>query len=422
MNDISIQESSKLEEQGQSTPSLFKQHNFIFLWIASAFSSISISMFLFSQSWYVVDRLGLEASIGLIFIASSVPRLLFMAVGGVLADRMSRSLIMFISDITRAILLVGVVLLVLLDAVTLWSFVGLALIFGILDAFFWPASSSLIPTIVKKDTITRANSVIQMTNQFCTIFGPMVAGFLIVWGGYAFSFGVVAALLFMASICVYMIKLKKKDSVEEGTASTGMLQSIKEGLSYVKKSSFLSTLLMLTLFLNLFIAGPLVMGLPLFVKNVLGGETLEYSYLEGAIAGGMLIGSIIIGILNVRKKRGKIAIIGIGFTALFYLALSLSPFFWLSFIFVLFIGLTMSIVNLPLISVVQSLISQEMLGRVMSLLSMSSMGLIPISYAITSILLAAGVSINTIMTFGALPLLIAIPIVYWKVPDIRTVD
>lgn len=422
MGEIAVQERVEFTGQQQPEPSLFKQPNFMFLWIASAFSGLSISMFLFSQSWYVVDRLGLEASIGLIFIASSVPRLLFMAIGGVLADRISRSLIMFISDITRAVLLVGVVLLVLFDAVSLWSFVGLALIFGILDAFFWPASSSLVPTLVPKETITRANSLIQMTNQFTTLFGPMLAGLLIHWGGYAFSFGSVAVLLFIASLCVYRIKLKKKAPAGDSESPTNMIQSIKEGIRYVRQSSFLSTLLALSLFLNLFIAGPLIMGLPLYVKNILGGGTLDYSYLEGTLAGGMLLGSLIIGILNVQKKRGKIAIISIGFISLFYFALSFSELFWISLLLVFLIGLTMSIINLPLISVVQSVVSQEMIGRVMSLMSMSGMGLIPVSYALTSVLLAAGLGINTIMTIGSLPLVVAIPIIYMKVASIRTMD
>ncbi|WP_267879694.1 MFS transporter [Caldalkalibacillus mannanilyticus] len=140
MSELTIGKEKEIVEVEEVT--LFKQKHFLFLWIAGLFSSLSVSFFMFSQSWYVVEVLKLEASLGLIFIAASVPRLLFMALGGVIADRMSRSLIMFISDMTRALLIVGLVVLLVLDMISLWTFVGFALVFGVLDAFFWPASGA----------------------------------------------------------------------------------------------------------------------------------------------------------------------------------------------------------------------------------------------------------------------------------------
>ena len=87
--------------------SIFRNRNFLLLWAAAFLSSFGISFFLFSESWYIVNVLNLEASLGLIYIASSIPRLLFMIISGTVADRMSKTKIMFLSDFSRGILLVG---------------------------------------------------------------------------------------------------------------------------------------------------------------------------------------------------------------------------------------------------------------------------------------------------------------------------
>ena len=75
-----------------------KTKTYFFLWGAAFLSSFGISFFLFSESWYIVNVLNLEASLGLIYIASSIPRLLFMIISGTVFDRMSKTKIMFLSD------------------------------------------------------------------------------------------------------------------------------------------------------------------------------------------------------------------------------------------------------------------------------------------------------------------------------------
>lgn len=420
MSELTIgKEKEVVEVEGVS---LFKQKHFLFLWIAGLFSSLSVSFFMFSQSWYVVEVLKLEASLGLIFIAASVPRLLFMALGGVIADRMSRSLIMFISDVTRALLIVGLVVLLVLDMISLWTFVGFALVFGVLDAFFWPASGAILPSLVSKEQLTRANSLVQVTNQFSMIVGPMIAGFIIHWLGYTVVFSATAILLTIAGVLVYMIKATPTKQTTEDTQEDGMMKALIEGIKYVKSNEFLKTLLVASIFLNLFVVGPLVMGLPLFVKNILDGSTLDFSFLEGALAFGMLTGAVIVGVLNIQKKRGLFALTMLGIMSLCYLALSQTTMLWQSVMALFLIGMMMSASNIPIMAIIQSIVEKEMIGRVMSIVSMSSMGLIPVSYALTSLFLAIGFPISTVMLIGAVPLILFLIYIFLRVPIIRTFD
>ncbi|MGM7701850.1 MFS transporter [Pseudalkalibacillus sp. Hm43] len=409
--------------QGELAPAIWKNRNFLFLWIAGLCSSFGLAIFMFSEAWYVVEVMGLEASLGLVFIASSVPRVLFMMIGGAVADRFSKNFIMFLSDILRAGVAVALVLWLLFGDVTIWSFVLFALIFGILDAFFWPASGGLLPALVSKEQLTRANSVIQMTSQSSFILGPMLAGAVIALGSYVFAFSMTAALLAIASIAILLIRTsKKKAEGGEQEAASDLFKSIKEGIAYVKESSFLLALILFAVFINLFMVGPLQMGLPLFVKNVLGGNSLDFSYLEGMLAGGMLLGSILIGVLNVQKRRGLLVIAAVGINGLFFTLFSFTNELWQSLALIALLGSTFSIINIPIITAIQATIKEEMLGRVMSLLSMASLGLVPVSFAVTSLFLSVGVDITTIMLVGGGLIVLLSIVIYTKVPGLRNFD
>ncbi|WP_257347914.1 MFS transporter [Pseudalkalibacillus decolorationis] len=406
-------------KQEAQIPALWKNRNFLLLWIADLCSSFGLSIFMFSQSWYVVEVMGLEASLGLVFIASSIPRVVFMVIGGAIADRFNKNLIMFISDFTRAGVAGALVVWLLFGDVTLWSFVLFAFVFGILDAFFWPANGGLLPSLIEKQQLTRANSIIQMTSQSSFIVGPMLAGAIIALGNYVTTFSITAGLLVIASIAVLLIKVKKKTEENDDHSDSNLLGSIKEGIVYVRQSAFLSALVVFAVLINLFMVGPLQMGLPLFVDNVLQGDSLVYSYLEGAFAGGMLVGSIVVGILNIQKKRGLLVIFSVLCSGFLFSLLSQTGILWQSLVAIALLGATFSLINIPIFAAVQSVVKDEMIGRVMSLLSMASLGLVPVSFAITSGLLSTGIDVSQVMLGGGVLIILVAALIFWKVTGLR---
>nr|WP_255357586.1 MFS transporter [Fictibacillus sp. FJAT-27399] len=104
-----------------------------------------------SETWFVIRALEAPSKLGIIMMLTSIPRVLLMSIGGVLADRMKRSHVIFISNLTRGLLVLGLVLLIMNDSMNL-IFLGIfALCFGVLDAFYWPANQSMLPTIVEKE-------------------------------------------------------------------------------------------------------------------------------------------------------------------------------------------------------------------------------------------------------------------------------
>ncbi|MBX0358202.1 MFS transporter [Halobacillus sp. Nhm2S1] len=417
VNEMALQHS---ETETKEIPSIFKNRNFLLLWGAALLSSFGISFFLFSQSWYVVNVLGLEASLGMLYIAVSIPRVLFMIISGTVADRFDKAKIMFLSDFIRGLLLIGLVVWFMFGGITLWTFVTFAFFFGILDAFFWAAESAVIPSIIHKDHLTRGNSIIQMTNQTSFILAPMLAGVIIAFGNYEIVFATTAVMLIVASALIFLMRVPKVK--EESEEQKRFWDDFREGILYVKHSRVISLVVLTTIFMNLFLVGPLTMGLPLFVKTILEGTAMDFSFLEAGLAVGMLFGSIVVGVLNVKKNRGKIGILALVIAGMAFTGLSFTTELWMSILCLGIFGFALSGSNIPFIAAIQSLIEEKMLGRVMGLISLASMGLIPVSYALTSGVLAFGVSIHHIMAVGAILVTLYSMFIFFRFRELREIE
>ncbi|HDR4041968.1 TPA: MFS transporter [Bacillus anthracis] len=410
------QNKSALEGSGKP---LLKNTNFLFLWAATLFSSFALAFFTFSQTWYIAKTLNLEASLGVVFVALSVPRLIFMIIGGAVADKFPKKNIMFYSNIIRAILVATILTWFIVGDVTLYTFALFALFFGLADAFFWSADGSILPELVEKSRLTQANSLTQMTNQASVILGPVLGGILIKFTNYETIFSITILLLIVAAILVQKIQFTMP---EQQNTDKGMFTSIKEGILYVKESPFLSTFLICSAFLNLFLIGPMQVGFPLFVKNVLHGDSLQFSYLEASVGGGIAIGAVIVGLKNINRRRGLFCIIMMLLSGVFFLSINFSTVLWQALLAGMFYGITIAMAIVPLMAMIQSTVKEEMMGRVMSLLMLSSMGFIPLSYAFTSIALAIGIPIVTVMKSGAIAVIVFVLFVAIRVPVVRKFD
>ncbi|MBJ8110306.1 MFS transporter [Bacillus cereus group sp. N6] len=410
------QNKSALKENAKP---LLKNTNFLFLWAATLFSSFALAFFTFSQTWYIAKTLNLEASLGVVFVALSVPRLIFMIIGGAVADKFPKKNIMFYSNIIRAILVATILTWFIVGDVTLYTFALFALFFGLADAFFWSADGSILPELVEKSRLTQANSLTQMSNQASVILGPVLGGILIKFTNYETIFSITILLLIVAAILVQKIQFTMP---EQQNTDKGMFTSIKEGILYVKESPFLSTFLLCSAFLNLFLIGPMQVGFPLFVKNVLHGDSLQFSYLEASVGGGMAIGAVIVGLKNINRRRGLFCIIMMLLSGVFFLSINFSTVLWQALLGGMFYGITIAMAIVPLMAMIQSTVKEEMMGRVMSLLMLSSMGFIPLSYAFTSIALAIGIPIVTVMKSGAIAVIVFVLFVAIRVPVVRKFD
>ncbi|MDD9791692.1 MFS transporter [Priestia megaterium] len=388
---------------------------FIYLWVASTFSSLSISMYLTIEQWYVVNYLNSKSSLGIILMATTIPRVLLMIIGGVVSDKYRRSKIIFFSLLTRCFMLLLMALFYTNNLLSLSALFIFALLFGASDAFFWSARDSIVPGIIHKEQLVRANSVIQTTNQLSVMFGPVLGATLLSLFSYSTIFLIIAFTLLISIILLQFIKEKKTLKPKK----TSILRDLAEGINYVKDSSFLLTVMGTFIIVNLFFIGPLMLSIPILAEDRFKGNAFYLSILQSSFASGMLLGAIVMGWLNIKSNRGKLAISFILLEGLLLMIFSQGINLWLAAAILLAIGCCVSGINIPIVSLIQEKTPSTIVGRVMSVNTMVSMGLIPVSYGLVSTLLSINVDIKSILLCAGIVIILFSVLLFSKASDLK---
>ncbi|RZT15537.1 MFS transporter [Fictibacillus sp. BK138] len=410
----------KLETENLE-PSVIKNPKFVVLWLASAFSSLAFSIYLTTEAWLVVDGMDLKVWLGIIMMMTTLPRVFLMVFGGVLADRQKRSQVLFILNLIRASLVFGLVVLLYAGSLNIWILAAFAFCFGILDAFFWPSSSSLLPAVIRKEQITRANSILQTTNQMTFMIAPAIAGFMMKFRSYEEAFALTGVLLLLSSFLVRNMN-EETSKGSDRNEKRSVFQDLKEGFLYVRGIPFLIVTMCSSVVVNLLLVGPLNIGIPILVKDSLSGDALDLSYLESSIAIGMIIGAVLVGILNIRRKRSVISLFLIFLLGILCALFSQIDTLWQGLLILSAAGLCLSISNIISPSLTQELVETKMMGRVQSMMATSSAGLAPLSFALVSVLLSFEVSISHIMFVSCTLMALFSLMVLWRVRIVWTID
>ncbi|MFD1449225.1 MFS transporter [Oceanobacillus sojae] len=382
---------------------LFKNRTFVLLFVAGIFGVVSFSMFLTTTTWFVISESGSASSLGLVLIAATVPRIAMMIFGGVVADRYKKTTIMFLANFVQAVLLLILYILIKNDGLSLSLLLVIAAGFGMLDAFFGPASSSMIPKIVEKSQLQRANALFQGVDQVSFVAGPIIAGILMESVGVSGSYFVAMILALLSAVIIY------PRFINEGPVALQEKQKpikeIKEGLAYIRNSRFLLTGLAVLITLNFFVFGTLHIAIPFLVESY-GGTPLNLSYMEASLGIGLVAGTGVLSTVLI-KRKGRTSLFGLLGALISYVIFALVPNLTMLTVVVFFIGFSMSFVFIPFFTAAQEQTEDYIMGRVMSIIFLAMNGFDPISYALVSGLSAADISIQVILlSFAAIGLII----------------
>src|SRR5690625_4067742 len=298
---------------------------------------------------------------GMLFVAASIPRLLFLSVGGVVADRFSKSKILFFSDLTRALLIGAILILVFTETVNVWHLIVMAMMFGISDAFSYPATNSLVPSILDEEQFQKGNSLIQMTTLISPIFGPAIGGTMIAFIGFQGVFTVALVMLLLASMVVLFIKHKTLKKEEEKNPWL----DLKEGFQYARNHEIIRSIMLIALILNFLFTGPIAIGLPLIVKDVFLGDAISLAVVESSLGLGSLIGTIVLVIVTL-KKPGKFMVSSLTLLGILYTIVGFANSLFITAALVLFMAIFIQFMNIPLITSLQKTTEKAMFGRMMS--------------------------------------------------------
>jgi hypothetical protein len=378
--------------------SLFTNRNFLLLWVGQGLSVLGDQFALIGLPWLVLQVTGDPLALGTVLAIQSIPRALFMLVGGAVTDRFSARTVMLVSDLLRLALFGLLAAFTYAGQVQLWMLYVLALLFGLFSGFFNPASAAIAPRLVRPEHLQTANSLVQATAQLSTFLGPGLAAGLIALlssqtgvgeagpglEGIALAFAVDAFSFLVSAVTLWMMR---DDAVSIAAPIPGenMLSAIRAGIVYVWQTPFLRTAYLLIMAVNLFCVGPLEVGIPYLANTRLKEGVVAFGLIMAAYGGGNLAGILLAGTLPkpapVILKRITVILVlvfGVGLVGLSQLTTTA-----VGFIIALIMGMGNGYLALSYITIIQRLTPAAMLGRMMSLLMLANLGLVPISQAVT---------------------------------------
>src|SRR5256885_6819100 len=247
-------------------------------WASMVCSGFATQMVSVAVGWQVFAIHRSAFDLGLIGLAEFAPVPLLALPAGQLADRLSRTALVFASSFAEAIV-VGLLLLVTLGgARELWQFVALAALTGATSAFGTPAGRSLTPEIVPSELLAGALAMRSVGGQAATIAGPALGGLLFaIRPELVYASG--AALLVVSALLVLGV------SPAETTERAGPeppLQNLLAGIRFIRSTPIILGAITLDLFAVLF--GGAVALLPLFAREILHTGPLRLGVLRSATA------------------------------------------------------------------------------------------------------------------------------------------
>lgn len=411
---------------------IMRQRDFRLLWISQGIGRLGDQFYLVALPWLVLQLTGDAFAMSTVLAVASIPRALFMLIGGALTDRFSSRTLMLASSLLRLVLVALLSGLVLAGSIELWMLYPFALIFGLMDGFFYPALNAIVPQLVDQERLQTGNALIQGTGQLAMFAGPIVAGSLIafldgglgpaavqdtVGNGIAFAFN--AFTFLVSAIMLWMMKgHQPKQVAAAADKHESVWSSIRDGLAYVSEDVTLRTFFLITAAITFLMNGPFGIGVPVLAETRFEEGAAAFGMILSAFGGGSFLGTVMAGILP-KPAPLRFATILLVLTSMMGIGLALLGFVSSAFAaaaVAFAMGVANGYVVILFITWLQSRTPAALLGRMMSLLMFALVGLNPISSALAG----AVAKLHATMLFaGAGSLLVMIALISLFSPTVR---
>jgi predicted MFS family arabinose efflux permease len=336
--------------------------DFRILWIGAGTSTIGTWMQKVAQSWLVLTVSGSAFYLGLDSFLGELPILLFTLLGGVIADRHNRRLLLQGSQVVQMTCAFVLMSIVFFDVVRIWHILALSFVAGTAQAFGGPAYQSLIPQLVPKDDLPNAVALNSIQFNIARVIGPLLAGVTLATLGSAACFGI-NGLSFVAVIAgLSMLRVRHTPS----TSRLSLAEELRGGLVYVRHHRPLLALTAIA-FVATFLGLPLLTFLPVFAQKVFGRGVGEYSRMMAFSGAGAVTGALVVAWLGRFVHMGRTLLVVLALFGGLITAFALSDVLWLSYALLFAGGAALIVVFSLLTSLVQLIAPNELRGRVMSI-------------------------------------------------------
>lgn len=322
-----------------------------------------------TRGWLIYELTDSALQLGLVRGVQAIPLLLLSPVAGSAADRYSRKMQVVLAQVANGILFGVTALLIFTGLIQPWHVYVTAVLMAIVQTFLQPARAALISDAVPPNRLTNAIGLNAVVFNTARSTGPALAGILIAKFGTGGAYSAQALFFFLATIWTTQLRSAQASagsSRRHSAHAESFGRSIIEGWKFSWHNDVVRTGLLIVMFVSLFM-GPFTTLLPVFARDILHVGAAGQGLLLTAMGVGALCSAVLIASAGDRLPRGMIMLGSVMLYGVFTVIFAASPWFWLSIVLMVIIGLCHVHSHALVQTVIQSYSPSEFRGRTMAI-------------------------------------------------------
>jgi MFS family permease len=361
----------------------------------------------------VLDASGRMTDLGVVLAATMVPTLVLLLVGGAVADRVRRRTVLIVTNLATAAVMAVLAAVLVTGHYDLVVVAGLAFVSGAVSAFSQPALRGIVPELVARRDLQRANALLASSQNTVRILGPMIASVLVATVGGGWALAADAATYLLAAAAFTRIPAASRPP----SATRPLWRDLADGWSVFRSMRWVVVMTVSFALVNAFTVGP---------WNVLGPQVVSSA--DGAVgwgtvqtvrAVGLLLMSVIAVRLVLRRPLRDGRLWGT-LAGLPLLAVGLSGDTWVVAAAAFVGGLGFTVAAVTWESALQAAVPEESLSRVAAYDDLLSYLAIPLSQLAVGPLAATyGAKEVSVVCGVAYVVVCALPLLSREVRDLR---
>ncbi|MCM2322296.1 MAG: MFS transporter [Oligoflexia bacterium] len=362
-------------------------------------------------AWWILDKTGSAAAMSAILAPAMVARVFLLPLFGPLGDRFERRRLVLLSDLWRGALFLALAAMALSGSFQLFGVVALYILTAVGTALFNSVSSSIVPQLVAKEQIPRAMRQTQAVNSVGSILGGMVGGVLVSFLGVGGALLVNCVSFFLAAAASAVIRSQAASapsSQRRGAPLRQWAEELKSGFVFLFRVRVLFWTCIVAMALN-FLANPMAVALPVFVKEARGMPAYYLGLLESAFGAGVTLGALAVGKIHARIPGdrlilGGVALMGLGLAGMPWLPTLVAPALLMALA-----GLGNSLANVHMNSQLMLATPDLYRSRVYSSLAFLASGMAPLGVLLAGSLIPH-VGVGWVMSLCGAGILLLLPL------------
>ncbi len=273
--------------------------NFKLLLGGQLVSQVGDKFHMIALAFWVLETTGSTAKMGAVLAASLIPSLVLGLFSGAFIDRYPKKVIIVGTDVIRGVVLLVFAWLMVSGQMSFYLILGLQVILSVNAAFFDPAIPSVIPQIVDKDQLGKANAMHQSVNSFAMIGGAALGGVAVSGLGYVWIF-ILNGISFLIS-AGFESRIEIPHLREEKDKGS-LVSDIRAGYAYLFNSRALMVVLFMVMVIHFFVGG-IEVFMPVIADRISGDGPKTLGIFQAALGGGILFMSLVLSRISITGKE-----------------------------------------------------------------------------------------------------------------------